>query len=411
MKRILFLASIAGLACVASAAVPAKQPTPDELLRLLQSRGLLARPYYNGVPDPSGRQYGQRVKLTRQDMRKKLSDIILPSVNDQRQLDGVGMDVAVDYIQKLIRSAGGEMNVSINQFLVAGGVGAASAPAAGGGNAGGGAAAPPAIGGAGQPAVGVDGLPVGGGGLPGVPGGIPGLPGMPGGAVGGAPAGGSTGAFDPRSVRLVGFTTPINNISALELLDRVAVAFDHPNGIQYNLEPDLGGIIFTERSKNNIDPKTGAPLFTRILYVNPNLFSQGLTTPPPSPGGITGGGNGMNGGGMNGGGMNGGGMMGGGMPGGGMMGGGMNGMGGMGGMPGGGMMGGGFPGGGMMGGGFPGGGMMGGGFPGGGMNGGGFPGGGMMGGGFPGGGMGMPRFQYAPQRQIQKSVNPPMFNR
>ena len=369
MKRVSLLIFVAGLAG-AAVAEDMKGKSTDDLLRILQSRGLLAKPYYNGVPDPAGRQYGTRARLTRAEMRARLSNINLPLVNDQRQLEDVSMDVAITYIQKMLRDNGVEFNISINQYLVAGGIGGGATT---GGAAAGGAAAPamganglPQIngntglpgggglpGGIGQPAVGVDGLPVGGG-----------LPGMPGGGIGGTPAGGNTGAFDPRQVKLRGFTAEIKNISAMELLERVALGFDHVGGIQYNVEPELGGIIFTERSKNNIDPKTGAPLFTRMLLVNPGAFSQGLTGPAPTPGGINGGG--MNGGGMGGmGGMNGMGGMGG-MNGGGMGGmGGMNGMGGMGGMNGMGGMGG--------------------------MNG---MGGGMMGG-------GMPMFQFGQQRQPQ----------
>ena len=321
MKRVLLLTFIIGLAGGA-AAEDLKGKSTGDLLRILQSRGLLAKPYYNGVPDPAGRQYGQRVKLTRSEIKNRLSEINLPLVNDVRQLEDVSMDVVVAYLQALFQSGGVEFNIGINQYLVAGGTGAAPAGAT------------PPMGPNGLPPMNPNtGLPGGApGGLPGgvpavdgnaipVGGGLAGIPGMPGvGGIGGAPASGSTGAFDPRQVKLRGFSAPIKNISALELLERVALGFDHANGIQYNVEPELGGIIFTERSKNNIDPKTGAPLFTRVLYVNPNLFSQGLTTPPPTPGG--GAGNGMGG-----------------------MGNGMGGMGGMGGMPGmgGGMMGGGMP--------------------------------------------------------------------
>ena len=86
-------------------------------------------------------------------------------------------------------------------------------------------------------------------------------------------------------------------------------------------------LVPVERSPNNADPKTGAPLFSRVIAVRPNLFG-GKELPKPTTGGGQQGG--QSGGGMGMPGM-GGGMMGGGMGMNPMMGGGMGGgMGGMG---------------------------------------------------------------------------------
>jgi hypothetical protein len=116
------------------------------------------------------------------------------------------------------------------------------------------------------------------------------------------------------------------NVSALDLLNHLCLSFDHKGGIEYQIMPV--GIVLVERSPNNVDPNTGAPLFSRVIAVRPNLFG-GKELPKPTTGGGQQGG--QSGGGM-GGGMMGGGMgmpgMGGGMGMNPMMGGGMGGMGG-----------------------------------------------------------------------------------
>ena len=381
----------------AGAATPKQKPVEEmslkELLDVLNRANLLARPYYNGVPDPAarGRGYGEQKQETRADVLKRLSKIIIPHV-PVKSFNGVTMDQAVAALSNLIRNAdnGKGFNFRINPYLIAGG---ASGGASGGGAAGGGGAG-------GIPGMGQGNLPLGGGGAGGLPGGMPGagggagggavvglpqgiqpgaLPGVGGllgGGVGGVTmGGGNPGEFKPGRVRVTGFVSDMYNVRALDLLNDLCLSFDHPDGIEYQIMPI--GIVLVERSPNNVDPSTGAPLFSRVINVRPNLFGGGL--PPSTTGGGQGGGQG---GGMTGGGM------GGGRPGGMGMGGGMGGMGGMGGGMGG--MGGGMGG---MGGGMGG---MGGGM--GGMGGGGMGGmGGGMGGMGMGGGMmrgGMYRYGY-----------------
>ena len=219
------------------------------------------------------------------------------------------MAAAIAYIQALLSVNGMDINLSINPYLVAGGMGMAPTNAAAPNSPAG------APGGFGQPdGFGQPGGPLGG--MPPLGGGVQDpFAALFGGQAGAGPTP-NPGAFNPRQVKLRGFTLPLRDISALRLLQRVELGFDHPKGIQFLIEPSLGGVLFVERANMNADPRTGAPLFTQIFYVNPNIFSQGLTNRPPAVNGH------FPGGGMMGGGMMGGGMMGGGMMGGGMMGGG-----------------------------------------------------------------------------------------
>ena len=356
MKRIILLGLAAGLVGPALGADMSKKSLED-LMKILQSRGLLAKPYYNGVPDPIGRVYGEKKKPTRKEILAELEKINIPMVNDQNQWGNADMSQVIKDLSSLIAGANGGKgyNFFINPYMVAGGLSAGGN--AGGGNAGGGNA-----GGGGIPPMGAGGLPAGmGGGFPGAGGGAPGgggaFPGAPGGGgafpgAGGAMPGGiqpalgqpqlganglplpapaagidgfggavtaginNPGAFDPKSVKLQGFPARLENINALELMNMVVMSFDHPKGIQFNVMPY--GIVFTQRSPNNVDAKSGAPLFTRKFFIKPNAFGGGLPAQP----------------------------QGGGQQGGGMMG--RPGMGGMGGMGRGGMMG--RPMGGMMGG-------------------------------------------------------------
>ncbi|MDP6036571.1 MAG: hypothetical protein QGG55_11035 [Verrucomicrobiota bacterium] len=312
--------------------------TPEELMQVLNRANLLARPYYNGVPDPNsaGRGYGEKKKESRADVLGRLAKIIIPHVSAV-SFNQVTMDRAVPALTQLIRNAddGNGFNFSINQFLVAGGAsggtGATGSDPAGMGNMGifpmgnngmpfddggmddgmGDPLGLPPLGGQ-PPALGQGGLP-----LP-MPNGL-----NPGGPVG--MGGGNSGAFNPKRVLVQGFVSDMYNVSALDLLNHLCLSFDHKGGIEYQIMPV--GIVLVERSPNNVDPNTGAPLFSRVIAVRPNLFG-GKELPKPTTGGGQQGG--QSGGGM-GGGMMGGGMgmpgMGGGMGMNPMMGGGMGGMG------------------------------------------------------------------------------------
>mgnify|MGYP001304579251 CR=1 FL=1 len=185
MKRIILLGLAAGLAGPALGADMSKKSL-EELMKILQSRGLLAKPYYNGVPDPIGRVYGEKKKPTRKEILAELEKIDIPMVNDQNQWGNADMSQVIKDLSSLIAGANGGKgyNFFINPYMVAGGLSAGGN--AGGGNAGGGNA-----GGGGIPAMGAGGLPAGmGGGFPGAGGGAPGGGAFPG-AGGGAPGGGA----------------------------------------------------------------------------------------------------------------------------------------------------------------------------------------------------------------------------
>ena len=318
MKRIILLGFLAvGLIGPVTAADMRKK-SPEELLRILQSRGLLAKPYYNGVPDPVGRSYGAKKKPTRKDILNKLAKINIPLANaygEWSRNGGATMEQVLKDFATLIANAnnGERINFFINPYMQTGGTantGSGVNPMGPGGlpmGMGGGAFGPlggpfgpvggvPGGGlgpGAGAPLLGPNGLPAApvgpGAGLGGPgqaaqlfgPNGFPAPPGGSGAGLGGGPisvGSNNPGAFSATQVKLQGFPTRIQNINALDLMDIIVRSFDHPKGIQYNILPY--GIIFTERSPNNTDPISGAPLFTRKLYINPNTF--GTQTLPNS---------------------------------------------------------------------------------------------------------------------------------
>lgn len=168
--KIVYYILLIGALGVAAVAADVKGKSTADLMRVLQSRGLTAKPYYNGAVDPVGRPTGQPIKLSRKEVRERLSNINLPLVNDRRQLDDVSMTDAITYIQGLLRANGANFNISINPYLVVGGMGAGSpGTAVAGGVAAGGAAAP-VLGPNGMPAGGPPNFPFGGG-FPGQPGG------------------------------------------------------------------------------------------------------------------------------------------------------------------------------------------------------------------------------------------------
>ena len=88
MKRlqvVLVFIFMAGLLSAANSQPVASKPKPieemsaDELMQVLNRANLLARPYYNGVPDPAatGRGYNEQKRQSRTDVLKKLSKIIM----------------------------------------------------------------------------------------------------------------------------------------------------------------------------------------------------------------------------------------------------------------------------------------------------------------------------------------------
>jgi len=85
---------------------PVEEMSVTELLNVLNQANLLARPYYNGVPDPAarGRGYGEQKQETRADVLKRLSKIIIPHV-PVKSFNGVTMDQAVAALSDLIRNA------------------------------------------------------------------------------------------------------------------------------------------------------------------------------------------------------------------------------------------------------------------------------------------------------------------
>ena len=133
------------------------------------------------------------------------------------------------------------------------------------------------------------GLPGMGGGLPGMGGGLPGM-------GGGAPSSAMQGAFDPDQVKVNGLNSPMFNMTAKQILDVVAMSFDHP--IQYVVLDQ--GIMFFQQ-----DPKfAGTVTQTFRLNLNSRSLAQlGIQTPQLGQGG----GGGQNGGQGNGAGQQGGG--------------------------------------------------------------------------------------------------------
>ena len=305
---------------------PAMGPMrPDLALSLLIGNGFTAKAYYNGVPDLSER--GAKKIRSRDMIKGKLRNLIIPKVEPLHDLT---MKEAMARLDTLFRESDPSkvgFNLAVNPFIDPGG--AAVAPT--NPNNGGGAAGPgggmtidpvtglpiggdPTGGGASPQIDPVTGLPVaapvgGAPGLPGAPGGLPGVPGAPGGlpgmgvglpgmggglpgmggglpgAGGGAPSSAMQGAFDPDQVKVNGLNSPMFNMTAKQILDVVAMAFDHP--IQYVVLDQ--GIMFFQQ-----DPKfAGTVTQTFRLNLNSRSLAQlGIQTPQLGQGG----GGGQNGG-------------------------------------------------------------------------------------------------------------------
>ena len=303
---------------------PAMGPMrPDLALSLLIGNGFTAKAYYNGVPDLSGR--GAKKIRSRDMIKGKLRSLIVPKVEPLHDLTMKETMVRLDTLFRQSDPSKVGFNLAVNPFIDPGG--AAVAPT--NPNNGGGAAGPgggmsidpvtglpigggPAGGGASPQIDPVTGLPVsapGGvapglpGGVPGAPGGLPGmgggLPGMGGGLPGmggGAPSSAMQGAFDPDQVKVNGLNSPMFNMTAKQILDVVAMSFDHP--IQYVVLDQ--GIMFFQQ-----DPKfAGTVTQTFRLNLNSRSLAQlGIQTPQLGQGG----GGGQNGGQGNGAGQQGGG--------------------------------------------------------------------------------------------------------
>ena len=278
---------------------PAMGPMrPDLALSLLIGNGFTAKAYYNGVPDLSER--GAKKIRSRDMIKGKLRNLIIPKVEPLHDLT---MKEAMARLDTLFRESDPSkvgFNLAVNPFIDPGG--AAVAPT--NPNNGGGAAGPgggmtidpvtglpiggdPTGGGASPQIDPVTGLPVsapvgGAPGLPGAPGGVPGVPGAPGGlpgmggglpgAGGGAPSSAMQGAFDPDQVKVNGLNSPMFNMTAKQILDVVAMAFDHP--IQYVVLDQ--GIMFFQQ-----DPKfAGTVTQTFRLNLNSRSLAQlGIQTP------------------------------------------------------------------------------------------------------------------------------------
>ena len=302
---------------------PAMGPMrPDLALSLLIGNGFTAKAYYNGVPDLSER--GAKKIRSRDMIKGKLRNLIIPKVEPLHDLT---MKEAMARLDTLFRESDPSkvgFNLAVNPFIDPGGAavaptnpnngGGAAGPGGGmtidpvtglpiGGDPTGGGASPqidpvtglpmaaPVGGAPGLPGApgGVPGAPVGlpgmGGGLPGMGGGLPGMGGGLPGAGGGAPSSAMQGAFDPDQVKVNGLNSPMFNMTAKQILDVVAMAFDHP--IQYVVLDQ--GIMFFQQ-----DPKfAGTVTQTFRLNLNSRSLAQlGIQTPQLGQGG----GGGQNGG-------------------------------------------------------------------------------------------------------------------
>jgi len=371
----------AGAPAAAQPQVPRGPMQFGQAMELLTRSGFMARPYYNGVPDPVAQRNATMTGRNRKYIAQKLRNIVIPKLDS---INGFTLTEVAELLNSMIKLNDPErdqdgngigVNIIINQFMTPG---APSNQATGGTQGGGatggqgGTGVDPSTGlplgtGGGMPGGGtpqVDpttGLPVGGGGLQGggapgtgapggglpgvgggagaVGGGLPGvgggggLPGIGGGAgLGGGAAGGGgiQAAFDPDVVKVRGLNSVLQNLTAKQVLDIITMSFDYP--IQYVIMDQ--GVVFVQK------PASQQGYFTRTFRLNPSavLGFPGMSTAGQGGGG-TGGGGTTGGGGAPGGGGPGGGGPGGGSPGGGMggPGGGMGGPGGGMGGPGGGM--------------------------------------------------------------------------
>jgi len=332
----LFVASLLqGAAPQGSPAKSIDKMSAEELMQVLNRANLLARPYYNGVPDPTSanRGYGQKRRETRSEVLTRLSKINIPLIASNH-FDGVSLQDAVPVLALLInRSHDGEpINLYVNQFLRGGrgnGVTAGAGPNAGPSNApivpglgqgGGGLGMPPGgmgAGGGGDPFGGGGGDPFGGGGPGGAPGGggppvlnnggqavgalgnnfLPAGPIMPGGGGGGPLDMGSKdlGAFRPERVKVTGFSTDIANVSAMHFLEEFVTHIQKdleitPDSPGYDYKVTNLGIAIVEASATNF--KNGQRVYSRMIAVQPNLFGSQTLSPPVTGGTQQGGGQG-----------------------------------------------------------------------------------------------------------------------
>ena len=76
--------SLIGALAEAAAPIPGGQPprmTPDQALQILMGNGFMARPYYNGVPDPVVvRQVDNRTRM-RAMINAKLNSLVVPKID------------------------------------------------------------------------------------------------------------------------------------------------------------------------------------------------------------------------------------------------------------------------------------------------------------------------------------------
>ncbi len=324
--------SLVGALAEAAAPIPGGQPprmTPDQALQILMGNGFMARPYYNGVPDPEVvRQVDSRTRM-RAMINAKLNSLVIPKID---QLWDFTMEEAIESLEAAFKKHDPEgvgFQLHINPYVDPGGVPIQNGGAGGGvgggavgGGPGGGMAIDPTTGlpiggglgeglGGGAPQIDpTTGLPIGagvgagvGGGLPGMGGGLPGvgggLPGM-GGGLPGMGGGGAEGgaAFDSTTVKVRGLKKELVNLTAKQILDIVTMSFDSP--IQYIVTDQ--GIMFLQQKKEY------QGTITRVYQLNLSMRSlamMGIATPqlgngnngPGGGGGEFGGGGGEFGGG------------------------------------------------------------------------------------------------------------------
>jgi len=336
----------------AKPAIKPEDMSPAQLMQVLNEANLLARPYYNGVPDLSakGRGYGETRRESRGEVLARLSKIIIPSISSNT-FDGVSLQDAVPVVSLLINRSnnGPPINFYVNQFLRGaqtstpppatgnagggnnlpglpggggmgmpggGGMGMGGGDDAGGDPFGGGAIGAPQMGGNGVPGAG-GGVVANGGAFPGLPVGGPAI--MPGGGGGGPLDMGSKdlGAFRPERVKVTGFSASMVNVSAKDFLEEFVTHIQkdleiNPGTQGYDYKVTNLGIAIVEASADNFI--NGQRVYSRMIPVRPNLFG-GVALKPPVTGGTQQGGGQQGGrpGGNMGGGNMGGGMMGGGM--------------------------------------------------------------------------------------------------
>ena len=124
-----------GSSGVPSGGFPQMSMSPSQALQVLLQSGYIAKPHYNGVPDPVATRNVMMRGRNRKQIAQKLRNIVIPKLDN---VDNFNMTDIVQVLSSLIKANdpdGVGINIIINPYLSPG-----SPNNQGGGAAGGGAA-------------------------------------------------------------------------------------------------------------------------------------------------------------------------------------------------------------------------------------------------------------------------------